>query len=82
MHKQKILCLPQVGASRQGKTKNLAIVRSPPKESLAGGHIANSRNQRKLVEFACGWMEKQAYAKDTIRGYYSCLRALQQRNAD
>ena len=35
----------------------------------------------KLIEFAW-WMERQGYARETIRGYASCLRALQQRKAN
>jgi len=35
----------------------------------------------KIIEYLW-WMEKQGYAKDTIRGYGSCLRALLTRNAD
>lgn len=35
----------------------------------------------KIIE-CLWWMEKQGYAKDTIRGYGSCLRALLARNAD
>jgi len=35
----------------------------------------------KIIEYLW-WMEKQGYAKDTIRGYGSCLRALLARNAD
>ena len=35
----------------------------------------------KLVEFS-GWMNKQGYAKASIRGYLSCLRTLWNRGAN
>ena len=68
----------QVGASpTPGRVKNLAIV-EPLKEGLAG---ATADIKGKLVELAW-WMEKQGYAKETIRGYSSSLRALLHRHAN
>jgi len=59
----------------------LAIVKSHQKKAQREGTSQTADIKGKLVEYAW-WMEKQNYAKDTIRGYGSCLRALLKRNAN
>ena len=72
----------QVGASRQGKAKNLASVQIPTKSRPAGATTANTAtNKGKMIDFLW-WAEKQGYAKQTIRSFGSCLRALLYREAD
>lgn len=72
----------QVGAAPSPRrVKNLVTV-EPLKDGPAGATKPTTADVKgKLVEFSW-WMEKQNYAKETIRGYASCLRALLHRNAD
>ncbi len=67
----------QVGAIKE-KAKNLAE-EATIKTRLSAAATVDING--KIVEFAW-WMHKEGYAKETIRGYQSCLRALMVRNAD
>lgn len=64
-------------------SKNLAISETRIQEKAQRGANAtdSATIKGKIIEFLW-WMEKEGFAKDTIRGYGSCLRALLQRNAD
>jgi integrase len=58
----------------EGETRN--------QEKAAGATTTDLATIKgKIVQFLW-WMEKEGFAKDTTRGYGSCLRALLQRNAD
>ncbi len=72
----------QVGAALSPRrVKNLVTV-EPLKDGPAGATKPSEADIKgKLVEYSW-WMEKQNYAKESIRGYASCLRALIQRNAN
>jgi integrase len=63
--------------------KNLAEEESLTKKRAAGATAkqTNAEVKGKLVEYAW-WMNKQGYAKETIRGYLSCLRTLIDRGAN
>ncbi len=72
----------QVGVAQTTGMINLAEVETRNQEKVAGATATDSVTVKgKIIEFLW-WMEKQGFAKDTIRGYGSCLRALLYRNAD
>jgi len=73
----------QVGIAQTTGMINLATVdETRNQEKAAGATKTDSATVKgRIVEFLW-WMEKQGFAKDTIRGYGSCLRALLHRNAD
>ena len=71
----------QICVSHVRKAKNLTRV-EPLRERLAGATKQDAATIKgKIIDFLW-WAEKQGYAKDTIRGFGSCLRALLQRDAD
>ena len=75
-----IRCL--VGATQTRGAKNLAETEARTQEKAAGATGTQPLDVKgKIIEYLW-WMEKQGYSKETIRGYGSCLRALQTRNAD
>jgi integrase len=63
--------------------KTLATVENPNKDGLAGATEKPNEVEvkGKIIEFLW-WAEKQGYAKETVRGYGSCLRALMYRGAN
>jgi len=71
----------QVGARKQSGARSLVEVETRQEKAQREGTLQLADIKGKLVEFAW-WMEKQAYVKETIRGYSSCLRALLHRNAN
>jgi len=73
----------QVCVSLARDAKNLAEEESLTKKRAAGATAkqTNAEVKGKLVEYAW-WMNKQGYAKETIRGYLSCLRTLIDRGAN
>jgi integrase len=90
IHKQilnRSVALPygrQVGVAQTREAKNLAETQEIPTQEKAqrGANATDIATIKgKIIEFLW-WMEKEGFAKDTIRGYGSCLRALLQRNAD
>jgi len=66
----------------EGEAKNLAEVESRTEKRAAGAtELDPATIKGKIIEFLW-WAEKEGHAKETIRCYGSCLRALLQRGAD
>jgi len=74
-----ILC--RVGATQTTGAKNLAETETRTQKAAGATETQPLDIKGKIIEYLW-WMEKQGYAKDTIRGYGSCLRALLARNAN
>jgi len=90
-HKRTILgqylnTFPDYNSTRQvraeeNEAKNLSQQRTRKKQAAGATKTDQATVKGKVIDFLW-WMEKQGYAKETIRGYSSCLRALLHRNAD
>jgi len=63
------------------ESKNLAEVETRQEQPTREGTAQPANIKGKIIEYAW-WMEKQGYAKETIRGNSSCLRALLVRGAN
>ena len=72
----------RVSAAQTKGAKNLAKEETRTQEKAAGATETQLMDVKGKIIECLWWMEKQGYAKDTIRGYGSCLRALLARNAD
>jgi len=71
----------RIGATHTKGAKNLVEV-EPTNQMAAGATMPTEATVKgKLVEFSW-WMNKQGYAKASIRGYLSCLRTLWNRGAN
>jgi len=71
----------RIGATHTKGAKNLVKV-EPTNQMAAGATMPTEATVKgKLVEFSW-WMNKQGYAKASIRGYLSCLRTLWSRGAN
>ena len=72
----------QVGARKQSGARNLVEVETrQEKVQREDTKPSEATVKGKLVQFSW-WMTKQGYAKETIRGYVSCLRTLWDRGAN
>ena len=71
----------RVSTGQPRLVQNLAEVETRQEKAAGATKTDQATVKGKVIDFLW-WMEKQNYAKETIRGYGSCLRALLHRNAD
>lgn len=71
----------QICATKTTEAKNLAKVENRLKNEPAGTTRQAADVKGKIISFAW-WMQKQGYARETIRSNLSRLRALQARNGN
>jgi len=71
----------QICATKTTEAINLAKVENRLKNEPAGATRQAVDVKGKIIAFAW-WMQKQGYARETIRGNFSRLRALQARNGN
>ena len=73
----------QVGATEPKAAKNLVEVETRQERAAGATSTPNdpATTRGKLVEYTW-WMNKQGYARESIRGYLSCVRTLWKRGAN
>jgi len=73
----------QVGATEPKAAKNLVEVETRQEQAAGATSTPNdpATTRGKLVEYTW-WMNKQGYARESIRGYLSCVRTLWKRGAN
>jgi integrase len=71
----------RISATQSKGAKNLVEVEPENQRAAGATKPTEATAKGKLVEFTW-WMNKQGYAKASIRGYLSCLRTLWKRGAN